>query len=276
MGSYEHIKVIPTPDELSRVERDLRFHPVTTMNPKRLTSGHIDTFNRDGVIKGFRVFSNEEIEGYRRYFDSLLDDLSGMGESHCAINEAHLQHAGVYDVLRHPRIVTYVKDLLGNHVIGWGAHYFCKPPHDANTIPWHQDAVYWPLTPSKTVNVWLALDDADLDNACMRFIVGSHRYGRITGPPGSSQELSSSMGEPLDQYGQIAAGELRAGEISIHSDLVLHASGANRSNRRRARLALRYCTPDVCAYLGWYNKGVVISGHDASGRWANPPRPTVD
>ena len=38
-------------------------------------------------------------------------------------------------------------------------------PHDGKAVAWHQDASYWPLSPSKTVTVWLAIDDADVDNA---------------------------------------------------------------------------------------------------------------
>ncbi|HEV2667895.1 MAG TPA: phytanoyl-CoA dioxygenase family protein, partial [Blastocatellia bacterium] len=66
---------------------------------------------------------------------------------------------------------------------------------------------------------------------------------------------------------------LLAGEISIHSDLTLHGSEANDSDRRRCGLTLRYCAADVRAYLGWNAKGVVVCGVDASGHWANAARP---
>ena len=41
-------------------------------------------------------------------------------------------------------------------------------------MSWHQDASYWPLSPSKTVTVWLAIDDADAGNGAMRVIPCSH------------------------------------------------------------------------------------------------------
>jgi Phytanoyl-CoA dioxygenase (PhyH) len=44
----------------------------------------------------------------------------------------------------------------------------------------HQDSSYWPLSHSKTVTAWLAIDDADVENACMRFIPGSHLLGHLT------------------------------------------------------------------------------------------------
>ena len=61
--------------------------------------------------------------------------------------------------------------------------------------------------------------------------------------------------------------------MSVHSDLLLHGSEANRSSRRRCGLTLRYCAAMVRAGLGWNAKGVLVSGSDPSGHWANPPRP---
>ena len=72
--------------------------------------------------------------------------------------------------------------------------------------------------------------------------------------------------------------ELKAGAISLHSDLLLHSSNINLSSRRRCGLTLRYCTPDVRAIpgFGWGEEGVVISGEDPTRHWSNPPRPARD
>jgi ectoine hydroxylase-related dioxygenase (phytanoyl-CoA dioxygenase family) len=79
-----------------------------------------------------------------------------------------------------------------------------------------------------------------------------------------------------DQFGQPENVELEAGEMSLHSDLLLHGSEANQSSRRRCGLTLRYCPASVRAGLGWNAKGVIVSGRDPAGHWANPPRPTTD
>lgn len=80
--------------------------------------------------------------------------------------------------------------------------------------------------------------------------------------------------DDVEQYGSAVDVILKAGELSIHSDLLLHGSEANHSNRRRCGLTLRYCTPDVRAYLDWNLKGVVVRGADPSGHWGNPLRPS--
>ena len=271
-------KFIPTAEELSQVKRDLRFHPSTVAHPKRLTAEQIAAFNRDGYLKGIRIFGEQEMAGIRGYFDRLLDRTLAAGGDSYSISTAHLRYGRVYDLLTHPRIVACVADLLGENVIAWGSHFFCKMPGDGKRVAWHQDSSYWPLTPSKAVTAWLAIDDAAVENACMRYIPASHRLGHLTYTLSENDEANvlnqtvadvEKLGEPVDV-------ELTAGEISIHSDLLLHGSEANQSSRRRCGLTLRYCPADVRAGLGWNAKGVIVRGQDESGHWANSPRPETD
>jgi hypothetical protein len=265
-------------DEMNEIERDLRFHPSTVQNPKVLTRAQVEAFNRDGFLKGIRIFDAQEILEHRRYLDALLERIFREGGDSYSISTAHMRYGKVYDLLTHPPIVDCVRDILGENVVGWGSHYFCKMPHDGKTVAWHQDASYWPMTPSKTVTVWLAIDDADTGNACMRFIAGSHHSGHLTYRPSDPAEhnVLNQTVEDAEQFGQAVDVELKAGEISMHNDLLLHSSHANESDRRRCGLTLRYCTTDVCAYLGWNGKGVIVSGADPEGHWGNPPRPAED
>ena len=278
MSGKTEFKIVPGGDELANIERDLRFHPASSTNPATLTPAHIASFNRDGYLKGLSVFDTNEITGIRAYFDGLLSQAFASGADSYSISSAHLKHGRVYDILSDPRIVAYVKDLLGENVVGWGSHFFCKMPHDGKRVAWHQDASYWPLDRSKTVTVWLAIDDADVGNGCMRFLTGSHEFGHLTYRPSNPEEhnVLDQTVENAEQYGTPVDDELRAGEVSIHSDLLLHGSEANDSDRRRCGLTLRYCAADVRAGLDWNQKGVVLCGSDPSGHWANPKRPEAD
>ena len=264
--------------EIDELPRDLRFRPSENKDPKVLTRAQIDTFNRDGYIKGIRIFSDAEIGEIRAYFDQLLAKVLAEGRDAYSINSAHLTYGRVFDLLANERITAHIKDLLGEHLVGWGSHFFCKMPRDRKTVSWHQDASYWPMTPSKTATVWLAIDDADVDNACMRFIPGSHHHGHLTYKLSEEDEnnvlfqtvpTSEQYGEPIDI-------ELKAGEISIHSDMLLHSSKANTSGRRRCGLTMRYCAAEVRALQGWHLKGVLLAGDDPQQHWANPPRPAQD
>ena len=269
-----------TPDEtdLDQIERDLRFYPSTVTSPLSLSTPQVEGFNRDGYVRPVSIFSQEEIAGIRSYFDDLLERTIAAGGNSYSISTAHLKHGRVYDLLTDARIVACVKDLLGENVVGWGSHFFCKMPHDGKAVAWHQDASYWPLTPTKAVTVWLAIDDADRGNGCMRFMAGSHHYGHLTYRPSESHEdnVLNQTVDNAEQYGEPVDDDLQAGQISLHSDLLLHGSEANDSDRRRCGLTLRYATTDVKAHIGWNAKGVIVSGTDPDGHWANPPRPDND
>jgi non-heme Fe2+,alpha-ketoglutarate-dependent halogenase len=278
MQATKEFKIIADHNTVTEIERDLRFHPSTTTNPKMLTPQQIEIYNREGYLKRLRIFNDEEMIEPRRYFDRLLAQVMAAGGDSYSISTAHRKYGKVYDLLTHPRIVAYVKDLLGENVIGWGSHYFCKMPHDGKRVSWHQDASFWPMTPSKTVTVWLAIDDADVENACMRFIPGSHHAGHLTYHLSEEDEnnVLNQTVDNADQFGQPVDDVLKAGEMSLHSDLLLHGSEANNSDRRRCGLTLRYCAAEVRAYMDWNQKGVVVSGIDPTGHWANQPRPEED
>ena len=274
--SKPEFKTVPDERDIAGIERDLRFFPADEDRELSVLDRHqVAGFNRDGFIKGVRVIPPEEIGQIRAGFDRILERVSAAGGDSYSISSAHLSYPLAYDLLTDERIVAPVRDLLGDDVIGWGSHFFFKLPHDGKSVAWHQDASYWPLSPSKTVTVWLAIDDADVGNACMRFVAGSHWKGHLTYRPSTPEEhnvLNQTVEDPM-QYGEEVVDELAAGEISIHSDLLLHGSEANQSDRRRCGLTLRYCTPDVRAANGWNAKGVVVSGVAQGDHWGNPPRP---
>lgn len=261
-------------------KRDLRFHALGSDPLSHLTRAQVDAFNRDGYLKGCVVFEGAEVDASRRYFDGLLGMAKAAGLDSYAINGWQFCCAGLYDLCKHPVLVGYVSDLLGPNVICLGAHYFCKLPNDPKQVAWHQDAAYWPLSPSKTITTWLAVDDVGRHNAAMRVIPGTHTIGELTTELSETDEGNvlrekvpgaEHFGDPVDM-------ELLAGQISIHSDLLLHGSTANGSDRRRCGVAIRFCTPDVRDINGegWNRRSLWALGKDPDGYWANCPRPDGD
>lgn len=267
--------IIPDREAIGRVEREIGFFPTDNTAPALLSGEQIETWNRDGYLGPLDVYDQESADDVRLYFDRLLADALAEGRDSYSISSAHLQHARVWDMLTNERIVGYVRDLLGTDVVGWGSHFFCKLPGDGKSVDWHQDCSYWPLTPTKAVTVWLAIDDADKSNGCMEVYAGSHTHGLIdfeSSDEESGNVLDQSVKNP-EQYGRHQLTPLRAGQISIHSDLLVHGSAPNDSDRRRCGLTLRYCPADVLAYLDWNRKGVVVCGEADAKLWPGAIRP---
>ena len=65
---------------------------------KALTRAQLEAFNRDGFVKGVRVFADEEIAAIRAYFDALLARVLAAGGDAYSINSAHLSYGRVYDL----------------------------------------------------------------------------------------------------------------------------------------------------------------------------------
>ncbi|TWT52470.1 Phytanoyl-CoA dioxygenase (PhyH) [Rubripirellula amarantea] len=265
----------PSPSQLAELPRQMGFVPSVASSPQTLTPTQIDQYNELGYLMPLEGLDQTEARETRAFFDGVLAAFIELGRTSYSINTAHLRFARIYELVQHPRIVDAVADLLGPNVVCWGSHFFCKMPHDGKRVPWHQDSTYWPLSPTKTVTVWLAIDDADSDNANMKFIPRSHLHGLIDYDETQDADtvLNLAVKNP-ESYGDGEVDDaLKAGQFSMHSDLLLHGSEANESDRRRCGLTIRYAAADVTTWYDWHKKGFVVRGENVGGHWANPPVP---
>lgn len=261
------------------MDRDMRFFPIRNDHPRKLSAREIEHFNEKGYITPLDVFSTAEIAAHRAYFDRILAEAFEKGHDSYGINGWHLRLRGLYDLVCEPRILDYVQDLIGEDIVCWGTHYFCKMPGDTKRVSWHQDASYWPLTPTKTVTVWLAIDDADEGNGAMKFIPESHREGHLSFEASGADEdnvLDQTVRDAEAHGDPPTSIPLKAGQIELHSDLLLHSSEANPSSRRRCGLTLRFCPPDVRALKDWNRISIIGRGKDPDGHWVDNPRPPGD
>ena len=71
-------------------------------------------------------------------------------------------------LVRHPRILDAVEDLIGPDILVYTATWFIKEAHSPAFAAWHQDATYFGLMPNdQHVTAWVALSDASAKAGCM-------------------------------------------------------------------------------------------------------------
>ena len=269
---------MPVLDAHPDMERDLRFFPVTNPFPRRLTSARINDYNERGYIFPLELFTEKEAEANRDYFDRFMAKAEAAGLDSYSINGWHRYCSGIYDLVMEDRILDYVEDIIGSDIVCTMTHYFCKTAPDLHTVYWHQDASFWPLTPSKVVTVWLAIDDTDKENGAMQVVPGTHLRDRLAYELVSDEQrgvLSQSVPHP-EQFGDPISIELKAGQISLHTDMLLHGSQPNPSSRRRCGLTIRYFPVDVRTKEESLAEGIICRGSDPTGYWQNLPRPDGD
>ena len=83
-------------------------------------------------------------------------------------------HSAWLNLAQNPEILDRVEQLIGPNIILWGCQVFCKPASDGMEVPMHQDGHYWPIQPLATCTAWVAIDDSNVGNGCLRVIPGSH------------------------------------------------------------------------------------------------------
>ena len=263
-------------DAYPELERDLNFYPLGVKNPTVLSPVQIDRYNDHGYLFPIRVFDDREIIEIREYFDALLPRALAAGWNSYEMINWHKTCRGVYDVVTNSRILDVMQDLLGDTVILRHSHFFVKLPGDGKRVSWHQDSSYWPLSRSKVVSAWLAIDDSTIGNGAMQVIPGSHKAAQIAfhdSEPEENNVLSQTVRD-ADRYGDAPVSlVLKAGEMSLHSDWTLHGSDVNQSEQRRCGLAMRFLSSDVQAYNGWNAHSVICRGQDPTGHWADHARP---
>lgn len=256
--------------------QDLSFQPADAAAARVLDQSQIAFYNREGYLKPFRVFDAAQAHANRIYFDDLLAAMKLMndGRDTYAINGYHSRCEGIHRIVTHPDILDLVQDIIGPDIVCWGTHFFCKMPRDPKAVPWHQDASYWPFTPARTVTVWLAIDDADVANACMHVIPRTHVMGHLAWKPTRQDAVLNQEIPDVQTLGSPVPIELAAGEISLHADMIVHGSTPNRSDRRRCGLTMRYCPPTVSSSKpDWQANAILCRGKDPTGAWGFPPAP---
>ena len=271
------------------MEKDYTFYPTETESPKFLSSAQIEHFNRHGFVSPLPGFKGAEIHKQRQYFDKLLQQLSDRpekGDAHFggedkrdsiqySLNCYHTKLRGIWETMYAEPLLRGVRDLLGDDVVAWATHYFCKLPGDGKAVSFHQDASYWGLTPAKTVTVWLALDDTDEENGAMQFLPGSHKVGHIPWKESSEESVLNQQIEDISVFEKPFSNNLKAGEFSLHSSLLVHGSPKNQSSRRRCGLTIRYAPQDVVPLSSNYSKmSYFVSGNITAPHWQDNAPPS--
>lgn len=234
-------------------------------------TNRIEAYRSSGYVAGLPVFSNQEMDALNADLVQILN-LLGPGESTKEIREWHETSRYLFDICMNDRILNYVEAFLGPDFFLWASNFFVKDPNSTETVGWHQDAYYWPLTPVESATVWLAFDDVDDENGAMGVLAGSHEGGLVA----HNRVVSDSvLGIQADVSGfdveSVERVHLKRGEISIHNDKLLHSSPANLSNRRRAGFTIRYspnrvrCDLSVNPHFKIYQARGVRCAHNPHG-----------
>lgn len=237
----------------------------------QLTSEQIDFYQTNGYIVIDNFLSPGELEHWRRVVDKAVAERAGIkipgkdikiGDDD-GINEDASYFGKVFDQLINlwqtdasmkelmfdKRLGKMAADLSGADGIRiWHDQALIKRPW-ANPTAWHLDTPFWSFSDKRAISIWIALDDATLQNGCLYFIPGSHQrtgFDKIT--------IGRNMDGIFEVYPQFTKSKsvavpMKAGSCSFHNGLTIHGAGANMTSGFRRAMTCAYM-PDGSLFNG--------------------------
>uniref|UniRef100_A0A8C5MMQ2 Uncharacterized protein n=1 Tax=Leptobrachium leishanense TaxID=445787 RepID=A0A8C5MMQ2_9ANUR len=168
------------------------------------------------------------------------------------LHNIHMEHEWAMNLASHPNLLQEITAVLGPNVILLDSRFICKysssdVPQKEDIVPyvaWHQDIKSWGFEGGSVASVWLAFDDVDTENGVLQVIPGSHKQGvlehRIAKIPGNMLPSNLEIPKHLVNVEDAVECPLKAGQVSVHDGLTLHANEPNMSDDRKCGFVICY------------------------------------
>jgi ectoine hydroxylase-related dioxygenase (phytanoyl-CoA dioxygenase family) len=149
----------------------------------------------------------------------------------------------------------------------------------AGNVGWHQDKGYWASSNTlDMVTAWVAFDDVNEENGCMRFVPGSNHWGLMAGSNFFNSDLEGqreSMRKPGGAEWREVPAILKAGEVSFHHCMTLHGSGPNFTERPRRSIAVHLMSGEARLVKGNKHDNEKVFGGEDGELYRGPHFPRL-
>jgi non-haem Fe2+, alpha-ketoglutarate-dependent halogenase len=248
---------------------------------KVLTAEHITRYRANGFLCPFDALTAGEIAQCRA---ALAQTEARLGGSLMAIDRKyrgnmHLLCRWLDALIRHPKILDVVEDLIGPDILLYTSRFFIKEPRTEAIAAWHQDSTYFGLRPFDHVTAWVALSDVTRAAGPMEFAVGSHIRGQLLQKSNVVSNSVNTAGQMICEWfdrSHTEFGVLKPGQFSLHHTCVVHQSGPNNTDERRIGIALSYIPTRVRHVGSKRMPACLVRGKDGYGHFDLQPRPRAD
>ena len=179
-------------------------------------------YHQDGYVIRRGVLTKTEARGARDTLDEMIQSMDRTRKVYRDgreievemrpefLTEPHPKHPFWMGLCRHPRVLDAVEAVLGPNLILIMSHLIVKRPEDGLAVEWHQDNTYWHSVEGTDVcTVWLAVDDTDLENGCMK-VIPRTQQGR--------QELNKVKTDGDDLHPEVAPKRSASQSVRVAHD----------------------------------------------------------
>jgi phytanoyl-CoA hydroxylase len=224
--------------------------PTTIPAPEAVfTPAAIDQYARDGYIVARGLFSPEEVARLRDHYMYLRENGTYPGDS----AGVPLNNPDADPLRRYPRMIhmhrwdeTSVKWMIDPR-LRVALHQLCgEDPYAVQTMLYfkpggargqamHQDQFYLNVQPGTCMAAWMALDDCDEENGCMKVVPGTQNLPVLCTERANTVDSFTDTTVPIPEGKQIVPVLMQPGDVFFFNGSLIHGSGPNRSKDRFRR-----------------------------------------
>ena len=237
-----------------------------------LTKEQVDSFHRNGFLYPIPGLTPAEVADGLSALARLETEL-GLPVSDAAPkwrSQAYAHSPWFNRLVRHPRILDAIEDVIGPDILVWTSTFFIKEAGSKTFAAWHQDGGYFGLEPRESVCAWVALTDATTEAGCMEQLSfrGAPRlyHHDALGLRNSINRAGQTIVEPFDKADPTAMA-LQAGSFSLHHELAIHRSAPNHASWRRVGIGMNFMSPRVRVAGPVRCKAMLVRGEDRHGHF---------
>ncbi len=192
--------------------------------------------------KDLKIGEDDGINEDADYFGKVFDQLLNLWQTNDKVKEIMFDE-------RIGEMAAKLADVEGIRI--WHDQALFKRPW-ANPTAWHLDTPFWSFADKKAISIWVALDDATLENGCLYFIPGSFKETTY-----EFKAIGKNMDAVFEVYPQFAktapfVAKMKAGSCSFHNGLTIHGAGPNMTPGFRRAMTCAYM-PDGNVFNGQKN-----------------------
>ncbi|XP_056875588.1 phytanoyl-CoA dioxygenase domain-containing protein 1 isoform X2 [Takifugu flavidus] len=178
-------------------------------------------------------------QGSADYFITSGDKIRFFFEKGVFDDKALHAYEPLYKRVTHsPKVQSIARTLGFARPVVLQSMYIFKQPGIGGEVTPHQDASFLNTEPlGRVMGMWIALEDATVDNSCLWFIPGSHKSGisrrMVRNPPGTFPLTDFIGREPEYDDGKFVAAPVKKGGVILIHGEVVHRSAQNNSHDSR-------------------------------------------
>jgi ectoine hydroxylase-related dioxygenase (phytanoyl-CoA dioxygenase family) len=229
-----------------------------------ITESMIDQYAQDGALCVRQAIPEDAAARLLEHLDTLINSQDDRWTTIRAggFSDRHLwpSHPWMYEFCARSDLPEIAALLMRSKTVRlYFDHTFVREAGTRQSTPWHQDIPYWPFRGTQVASVWVALTHCNSESSGLRFVKGSHSWGKTYRPIAFSKDSGSAQfldkqydleqmpdfDAPGDEY-EILTWEMRPGDAIVFGAAAVHSAAGNAdSDHRRAAISVRYVGDDA-------------------------------